>query len=360
MAAPHATQLAAEASSSSLVQPTSGGVPGGALAGGALAGGALAGGALAGGALAGGALPAGSSSQSFMPSPDQPQSPTFRPSSRLEDNQSIRSGRSTASQGLSKHADLHGQGLTSSIIETVSARFEAGQLTTSSLIGEVALAFNGPPNADQESLRLENYNLLDKIAPNPLILRPSPSGTEGEYALNIPVLGRGNAIAFKYQLHAEDTAAYAPLLIQPICKIEENQASIIVNYSLNPSFVAAGPVVISNLTIALTLEGARASSCLSKPVGTFSREKGLIFWQLGDVTLTPGAAAERLLARFPTDSMAKGGSVEARWEVQGAGSGVGVSMLKDGADPFADGDEGSSWRAVNGVRKMVAGSYGGR
>lgn len=354
MAAPHPTQLAAASSSTSLTQPPPGGVSGGAIAGGAVAGGALAGGAFAAGSAS------QSQSQSFMPSPDAPQSPTFRPSSRLEDNQSIRSGRSTASQGLSKHADLHDPGLTSSTIETVSARFENGQLTTSSLIGEIALGFNGPPNADQESIRLENFSLLDKIAPNPLILRPSPSGTEGEYALNIPTLGRSNAIAFKYQLHAEDTAAYTPLLVQPICKIEENQASIIVNYSLNPSFFSAGPVILSNLTIALTLEGAKAASCLSKPVGTFSREKGLIFWHLGDVTLTPGAAAERLLARFPTDTMAKGGNVEARWEVQGASSGVAVAMLKAGADPFADSDEGSSWTTVNGVRKMVAGSYGGK
>ncbi|CZT14452.1 uncharacterized protein RCC_00429 [Ramularia collo-cygni] len=335
--AAHPTQLAADPSSSSLVQSPSTGFSGAALAGGALA--------------------AGTSSQSFLPSQEIPQSPTFRPSSRLEDNQSIRSGRSTASQGLSKHPDLHDQGLTSSIIETISARFESGQLMTSSLIGEIALGFNGPPTADQESVRLENFSLLDKIAPNPLILRPG--ATEGEYALNIPTLARGNAIAFKYQLQAENSAAYAPLTVQPICKIEENQASIIVNYSISPSFPTTGPVMLNNLTIALTLEGAKASSCLSKPVGTFAREKGLIFWSLGDVTLTPGAAPERLLARFPTEGMAKGGSVEARWEVQGMGSAVGVSTLKAGADPFADGDE-TSWKPVVGVKKMVAGGYGGR
>lgn len=174
------------------------------------------------------------------------------------------------------------------------------------------------------------------------------------------MLGRNNAIGFKYQLRAEDTAAYAPLVIQPVCKIEENQASIIVNYSLNPAFSASGPVVLSNLTIALTLEGAKAATCLSKPVGTYSKEKNLIFWHLGDVTLQPGTAGGRLLARFPTDGMAKGGSVEARWEVQDTGSGVAVSMLKGGADPFADGDEGTSWKAVSGVRKVVAGGYGGR
>lgn len=335
ISAAHPTQFAADTSSSSLVQTHPGGIPGGVLAGGA-------------------------APQSFMPSPDVPQSPTFRPSSRLEDNQSIRSGRSTASQGLSKHPDLHDQGLTSSIIETISARFENGQLTSSSIIGEIALGFNGPPTVDQESVRLENFTMLDKIAPNPLILRPSPSGTEGEYALNLSVLGRGNAVAFKYQLRAEDTAAYAPLVVQPICKIEEDKASIIVNYSLNPAFSSTEPVVLSNLTIALTLEGAKATTCLSKPVGTYSKEKGIIFWNLGDVTLQPGDSGDRLLARFPTEGMAKGGSVEARWEVQGKGSGVGVQMLKGGADPFADGDEGSSWRGVSGVRKIVAGGYGGR
>jgi hypothetical protein len=142
-----------------------------------------------------------------------------------------------------------------------------------------------------------------------------------------------------------------------------------VSYSLSPSFrlmTGHDNVTLSNVVLALTLEGARASSCLSKPVGTFSREKNLIFWSLGDVSLSTGAAANKLLARFVTETEATGGAVEARWEVagDGLGSGVGVSVkgenggAVDTSDPFADEDASvSGWKEVRGVKKLASGHY---
>lgn len=123
--------------------------------------------------------------------------------------------------------------------------------------------------------------------------------------------------------------------------------------------------------LGLTLEGAKANSCLSKPVGTFARDRNLIFWQLGDVTLTAGAAPTKLLARFATESEAKSGAVEARWEIAGEhaaglGSALAVSVqsavggASEGADPFADEDSSgfvAAWKEVRGVRKLAAGSY---
>ena len=91
----------------------------------------------------------------------------------------------------------------------------------------------------------------------------------------------------------------------------------------------------------------------------------MIFWQLNDIVLKPGAAAEKLLARFNTESPASSGSVEARWESSGAkmGSGLAVSMpAQSGAsDPFADESaQGSAWRPVPGAKKVVSGSYGAK
>ncbi|KAG9878242.1 hypothetical protein KCU94_g21687, partial [Aureobasidium melanogenum] len=71
-----------------------------------------------------------------------------RPASRIGESDydagSIRSGRSLSSSQsqTNKHPDLHEPGLNSSIIETVSAWFEQGQLTRSVTIGEIALAYN--------------------------------------------------------------------------------------------------------------------------------------------------------------------------------------------------------------------------
>jgi F-BAR domain only protein len=55
------------------------------------------------------------------------------------DTQSVHSSRSLASNPAIKHADMHGPGLNSSIVETVSASFENGEVKTVAVIGELAL-----------------------------------------------------------------------------------------------------------------------------------------------------------------------------------------------------------------------------
>lgn len=143
----------------------------------------------------------------------------------------------------------------------------------------------------------------------------------------------------------------------------------IVSYSLNPSFVlpaGVSNVSLSNVTLVLNLssDGARAQSCQSKPVGTFDRNKNIIYWALGDVTLS--SQPQKLLAKFVTsEGEARQGSVEAKWEmsVPGADSGLVVSIKDDGgkeeADPFADERTSSedAWRRVEGVKKNVSGTY---
>ncbi|KAK0914170.1 Suppressor of Profilin deletion [Friedmanniomyces endolithicus] len=296
------------------------------------------------------------------------------------DTGSIRSARSltsTGSQAL-KHPGLTDAGLTSSVVETVSARFESGKLTSSSLIGEIALAHN-PRNpsapSGPENIRLENFSSLEKVAPNTAFVT-QVSGREGEYTLNPANLFK-TQVAFKYQIRADDAGSQAPLLIVPAFKIESTQASIIVSYSLNSAFHLHGreSLTLSNVMLGLTLEGAKATGCQSRPVGTFSRERNLIFWPLGDITLKAGAAPEKLLARFATESEASSGGIEVRWEitgenVQGLGSGVGISVQShaggsgggDSADPFADEDTPlgglmAVWKGVQGVKKLASGAY---
>lgn len=281
------------------------------------------------------------------------------------DNQSIRSGRSLSSIGAqgSNHPDLNDAGLNSSVIETVSARFENGKLTHSTLIGEIALAYN-PPSANaafgHETIRLDNFANSEKLAPNPAFLTQIPE-KEGEYSVNLANITR-TQLAFKYQLRSDDSGPQVPLLLAPAFKIEPNQTSVIVHYSLHPGFALHGrtSITLRNVMLALTLEGAKSSNCLSRPTGIFSREKSMIYWQLNDLTLVPGAPPEKLLARFTTEGEAKGGSIESKWELSGdeTGSGLTVSLLKQGgSDPFADEDAGASsatWKPVLTVKKLVS------
>lgn len=295
---------------------------------------------------------------------------------RGADTQSIRSSHSLSSQGPTavKHPEMHQPGLNASIIETVSAWFSNGQVTKATVIGEVALSYNGSDdNLKKEVIRLENFPVLEKVAPNPSFIEQVPSRS-GEYSVDLSHISR-TSLAFKYQVHLEEAslATHAPVILTPVWKVEPTQTSVILNYSFNPAFASAQrKVSLQNVTVIINIENAKASTCLSKPTGTFSKEKNLIYWRLGDITIDAYAEGpQKLLARFTTDGEAKPGSVEARWEVNGEhavglGSGLGVSqkgVAEEKADPFTD--DGSLARGVGSgvykevavVRRMVSGKY---
>ncbi|KAI9685314.1 MAG: hypothetical protein M1822_004687 [Bathelium mastoideum] len=322
------------------------------------------------------------------------------------DTQSIRSQRSALSSHSAtiKHPELHSPGLNSSVVETVNVWFEQGAVTKAIVIGELALAYNpidvyAPAQFGSDTIRLENFAILEKVAPNPTFIDQIPDKA-GEYSVNLSSITK-TAVAFKYQVRLDDAVlgAHAPLLLTPAWKCEATQTSVILSYSLNPAFVShhnlapssgstseaeatpAAPqtVQLSNVVMIVHIDpAAKASTCQSKPVGTFSRDRSLIYWRLGDVSLStaPDAPAQKLLARFMTETEAKPGHVEARWEIGGSGaaaaagsSGSGLSVtrfeegVKEEGDPFAD-EEGAgpstprgTWKEVEGVRKLVSGTY---
>jgi hypothetical protein len=327
--------------------------------------------------------------------PVQPASPAFKPphgrsllteEHAASDTQSIRSGRSLSSSASTtiKHPDLHQPGLNASLVETVSAWFEQGTVTKAMVIGQVALAYNpidlsaGPFGT--ESVRLENFPVLEKVAPNPAFIE-QVHDSPGTYTVDLSRITK-TSVAFHYQLHIENdnVAALAPLIISPLWKTEPSQASAILHYSLNPKFNLGGAtsVTIRNLVLVVRLEpGSKTTSCQSKPSGTFSRDKGLIYWRLGDVTFSKEQPTQTIRVRFFTEGEAKPGNVEARWEISGEqtltlGSGLGVSMSaplgeakQDGeADPFADTDENAppaspaiGWKPVATVKRIASGTY---
>ena len=178
-------------------------------------------------------------------------------------------------------------------------------------------------------------------------------------------------------MHLDDSivATQAPLMLLCAWKIEANQASVVLQYSLNPALQKES-LAFNNVVIIVSIEGAKANSCLSKPVGTFSREKSLLYWKLDEITVDSKTPA-KLIARFATDQEARPGPVEARWEISGAataglGSGLGLShelgvhaAPTSGhaeADPFADESSSgsgaaSTWKDVPTVRKLISGKY---
>lgn len=268
-------------------------------------------------------------------------------------------------------------GLNASVVETVSAWFSSGQVTKAVVIGELALAHNASeisPSASSENIRLENFPVLEKVAPNPSFVTQIPSRS-GEYSVHLPQISR-TVVAFKYQVHLEDSnlAAHAPVIITPSWRIEPRQTLVIVNYAFNPAFVspAGRSVTLKNVVVFINLDGTKTQGCQSKPVGSFSKEKSLIYWKLGDISLDGYAEGpQKLLARFSTETEGKPGSVEARWEISGeaaAGLGSGLGLSRPGApkeegspDPFADesvaGSPIGAWKEVKVQRKIISGTY---
>ena len=295
------------------------------------------------------------------------------------DAHSIQSQNSLSSMANAtpiKHPEMHHPGLNASIVETVSAWFSHGQITKAIVIGELALSHTVSEISAQNrrTIKLENFPVLEKVAPNPNFITQVPSKA-GEYTVNLPQIPR-TTVAFKYQVHLneENLAAHAPMVLTSSWKVEPSQASVILNYAFNPAFASptGRSVLLKNVTVLIILENSKASACQSKPVGTFSKEKSLIYWKLGDITLDAYAEApHKLLARFSTETEAKPGNVEVRWEINGdnaagLGSGLGLSQVTNvreegGSDPFAD--EGTlttpagAWKPVPVVRKVVSGKY---
>lgn len=296
------------------------------------------------------------------------------------DAQSVRSAHSMSSlanPATVSHPQMHQPGLNASIIETVNATFENMQVVKAVVIGELALQHNPSETASptgSEHIRLENFPVLEKVAPNPIFINQMPSKS-GEYSVSLAQVTRPS-VAFKYQVHLEDSnlAAHAPISITPSWRIEASQASVILTYAFNPAFVspARRSVSLKNVVVVIPIEGARALSCQSKPLGIFAKDRSLVYWKLGDMTLDEYAEApQKLLARFTTESEAKAGHVEVRWEISGeAATGLGsglslsqsaVSKEEGGSDPFAD--EGAltstpgSWKEVPLTRKLMSGKY---
>ncbi|KAK9480195.1 Muniscin C-terminal mu homology domain-containing protein [Lipomyces japonicus] len=286
-----------------------------------------------------------------------------------------------SSLSVSAHANNYFPGISSSIIETFNASLEGGIVTRVLVLGEVALSFNGNPEAEQQgrqgfatSLRLRNTEHLNRVLPNSALLAPS---TAGDFTINTRELSSVPSVVFKYSKVPDTAQNPVPILVKPIWKFEEHQTSVLVLYSLNPTYPAES-VRLSDFSISLGIEGAQASGCQSKPPGVFNKERSRLSIRFNDdVILERGGREQTALVRFWTDGLAReaipGVAVRFKFSlpenVEGA---VTVEVVDkeqqlqqqktEGSedDPFADDandDSKNAWVAVPSVRGVVSGQY---
>jgi F-BAR domain only protein len=196
----------------------------------------------------------------------------------------------------------------------------------------------------------------------------------GEYTVNVSLLSR-TMVAFKYRVHVDELnlASHAPIILKPAWKPQGEKLGVVIEYGLNPAF-SSSPISIHNFVLIATYEGARAAGCQTKPTGTHLKEKCIIYWRLGDVTLD--GAMQKVVGRLigAEGGEPKPGLIEARWEISSStgrvfGSGLGISRLEssgkgkekaESSNPFADElitSPSGNWIEVESVRKIVSGKY---
>lgn len=303
------------------------------------------------------------------------------------DTTSIHSARSLGTSH--NHPELHEPGLNVSILETVHSWFTESGISKSFVVGEIALAYTpiGSSDPEKETIRLQHFEQLDKVAVNPIYLTQtkldgaaSAEDQAGIYTVTLSPIRRPTPlVGLKYQLHLEENnlAQYSPVLLTPAWQIVEGQVSVILLYSLNPIF-GNEALDLKNVVISVSLdssgEGKATSAKMAPPQGaSFKRKTSSIVWKFSDLAVKP--EQERLLARFMTQGgLAKKGSVEVKFEIPGrTASAIGVEKLSSGdkeketADPFADDSgEGSSardsadvkrWDMLPAKLKLASGRY---
>lgn len=318
----------------------------------------------------------------------QPSTPGTVPEDRaVSDTASLHSSHSLAN--VAQHPVMEGPGLNASIIEIVSTWFKEGSISNSFVVGEVALALNGLPEDDTETIRLSNFQILEKVAANPTFVHAAVSdkgkekeGEAGEYMIDVNAIRKSTpTVALKYQVHleAEIVAAYSPVLLTPAWQCQQGQVSVIVLYALNPAFIGAGSeeVTLKNVVITVSLDssdGTKATGAMMSPTqgASFKRKAGAVVWRMSELKIR-GTEQEKLLVRFATNTPAEGtpqkGTVEAKWEYEQSAAGtaqqLGVTRLVEGetteADPFADEGEAAkaakSWGEVSTRRRLMSGRY---
>lgn len=155
--------------------------------------------------------------------------------------------------------------------------------------------------------------------------------------------------------------------------MQGEKLGVVLNYSLNPAYHTE-PTTFNNLILKAIYKGPKAAAAQLKPPGGIHvKEQSLVYWKLGDVTLS--SDPQKLVCMFTAKdgAMPEPGHIEARWEVDGGkdlalGSGIGISRLEvvkakeESDDPFADETIASpsmagTWLEIDTYKKLVSGKY---
>lgn len=275
------------------------------------------------------------------------------------------SSTSLTGQNVFQHISLESSsfGLNASIAEVINATFKEGVLEDSQLIGEIALNYvaNGATNATlpiEINLKISNAAKFGKVMLNQAFIERVDSE---DFKLNPQFIDGRILGAIKYSMKEPVT----PIVIHPVWRFEPHQASVVLTIKFASTVPEQiGELILEDLVVFVSIEGANATSALSKPQGSFSKEKKRITWRFKEPLVLQRNGEERLIARFITDQIAheseKGVATkfvirDQGHSANGIGSDVSLQFQElDENNPF-----GGAWNSVSTNRTVAAGNYHG-
>ncbi|EDO18539.1 hypothetical protein Kpol_2001p44, partial [Vanderwaltozyma polyspora DSM 70294] len=275
--------------------------------------------------------------------------------------QSVDQHNAVTGQSQFQHSSLENAvfGLNASVAEVINATYKDGLPIEANLVGEVALTYIGnqavsatPPISI--NLKVNNASKFEKVILNHSFLERVSAE---EFKLNPQFINSRTLGALKYSMKTMVT----PVTILPVWNYEPHQASVILTIKMSPTVPTnIQHLVLEDFIVYVSIDNANATSALSKPQGTFSKEKRRITWRFNEPLVLPRNGEQRLIARFMTDGIAKEAhnGVQVKFSVKDSSSiQLGSGILLQDQEMDENNPFGGAWKPVNSTRILNAGTY---
>lgn len=258
---------------------------------------------------------------------------------------------------LFQHADLTSPGLNASIAEVINAKFKDGVQISSQLIGEIAFNYQSETGFDlptKINVKIDGFEKFDKIIPNNQLLQQIESN---EFELSPNFILSRTLGGLKYSIKSID----APIVIVPAWKFEPHQASVMLTVKLNDVISSKLPenteIEVRDLIVSVSVAGNVATSALSKPQGTFNKDKSRIVWKFKEPVFLSATKEEKLIGRFITNELTKESDqgILVKFTINSEEiNGIKLtSQNYSDDDPFGQ----EEWSKVPTLTSIVAGNY---
>lgn len=210
------------------------------------------------------------------------------------------------------HPDLNSSGLNASISELIKVSLRDGETESCQIFGEIALTYVKPPLTQlpyKGYLKLvDRESIIEKLIPNNSFietLEGESTPTDKLFSINPSQISSRTLGGLKYLVGN----AESPIIILPVWRLEDHQASCMLTIKLSDKVInrlgqenSDELIKLENFIISVALEeGPEVKSAMSRPSGTFNKEKRRITWRYTEpLVLSRSKPEEKIVARFLT------------------------------------------------------------